>query len=831
MDFSWILLALFLVALIRGVSKSLTRSMLKNCLRLGSVVVAFLITFGLQLGGVFQNVVSAITGLINLSAMLPGLEGATALINALASTIAGPIFFVIVFFLLLWILRVIIHFVLKAVEKPGKATPIEQKAAEPAAVEAPVQPEPTPEGESAPVEPVPEAEQHAECEAESDELNLPAEPEAHEGEEPAECEAGESEEPAPENVAPEAEVAPEAAPEAAYEATAEPQPAPEVTPAPVEPAPAPEKPKKKKKGLYPECAWKRIVSIATGAISGLLVLAVFLMPLFYYMSIASSITHALDGSDAEDSQIYQVVEVVDDYVVEPYETSFVFTFYDITGVETLLNYTTKAGGKIQLDNGDTAYADDVLKSLLFHGVRAAAQVTSLESECPTVRADVEEIVSDPVISSIVADLAMSLIDDVELEPTEEGDLMGELIADFVDYYKNADKETIQKDLSSLGSAVGVLAEEKVLLELVGGNADLSTMLEDEETLGNVVEAISGLSAFGPTIEGAFELGVEILGDTLQIPADDSEAYEIFMDDLTEQMIKDTNTKFNLSTIQNFVYFTEKNGVKAISGNGVSGYSQFKAYLDHWQKVQSAFAHASEDKSYGYFTMVINGNTYIYDSESKYIVIYDETNPELYAKYKDKVSPLAGLINALALRSSTTQISRDDLYTILTNYVNSANDPVGVELAGRILDKDNFVSNAVTVEKMVASTDFDGWTEEEKANDSRLCVDIIMDLLGIMDSLADLENSDGIEGATDLVDQFVVLGETMDTMKQTSCINKLPPLLMEALVKHDMLSTYIKPSTAHQINNIVENNDRTYADAMTQIAGIIRFAISMSSGVN
>ncbi len=821
MDFSWILLALFLVALIRGVSKSLTRSMLKNCLRLGSVVVAFLITFGLQLGGVFQNVVSTITELINLTAMLPGLEGATALINALASTIAGPIFFVIVFFLLLWILRVIIHFVLKAVEKPGKATPIEQKAAEPAPEAAAVQPEPALEVESAPEE-APEiapeeekapeipAEYCAECEAVSDELNIPAEDQpSAEGVETAEPEACESEEPAPEA---------EAAPEAAYEA-------------PAEPAPAPEKPKKKKKGLYPECAWKRIVSIATGAISGLLVLAVFLMPLFYYMSIASGITHALDNSDAEDSQIYKVVEVVDDYVVEPYESSFVFKFYDVIGVETLLNYTTKAGGKIQLDNGESAYADDVLKGLLSHGVSAAAQITSLESECLTVRADVEAIVSDPVISSIVADLAMSLIDGVELEPAEEGDLMGELIADFVEYYKNADKATIQRDLSSLGSAVGVLAEEKILLELAGGNADLSTMLENEETLGNVVEAISGLSAFGPTIEGAFELGVEILGETLQIPADDSEAYEIFMDDLTEQMIKDTSTKFDLSTIQYFVYHTERLGVKATSTNGVKGYSQFSAYVKHWQKVQSAFAHASEDKSYGYFTMVINGNTYIYDSESDYIFIFDESNSEIYNKYKDRVSPLAGLINALALRSSTAQLSRDDLYTILTNYVNSANDPVGVELAGRILDKDNFVSGAVTIEKMVASTNFEDWTDEEKANDSRLCVDIIMNLLGIMDSLAGLENTDGIEGATDLVDQFVVLGETMDTMKQTSCINELPPLLMEALVKHDMLSTYIKPSTAFQINNIVENNDRTYADAMTQIAGIIKFAISMSSGVN
>jgi hypothetical protein len=70
---------------------------------------------------------------------------------------------------------------------------------------------------------------------------------------------------------------------------------------------------------------------------------------------------------------------------------------------------------------------------------------------------------------------------------------------------------------------------------------------------------------------------------------------------------------------------------------------------------------------------------------------------------------------------------------------------------------------------------------------------------------------------------------MDTMKQTSCINKLPPLLIEGLVKNEMLSQFMKPSIAFQINNIVENSDKSYVDCMNQIATLIKWAISQFGG--
>ena len=892
MDFSWILLALFLVAIIRGVTKALSKSMLRNILRLGSVIVAFLVAFMLQISGVFQTLVTSVLDFVNLAALLPLPEGVFDLIYGLASTVVGPLFFIFVFFPTLWILRIIIHFVVNAIEKVAakKAAnaPEEVDESDPSAEESaeavmqniededlieeskmseatdeipsisdemppipdempPIPDEMPPIPDEMPPIPDENGENRAECAEGEAEIIESAEateesdaaiaetPESPEAElQEAACAVTEEAPEAKPYEAPKVSTAPEAKPHeapkaAAVAATVAPKAKPKKTKA-KKTAKKAKKVNNKKTAFYREAGWKRVISLATGAISGLLLFAVVLMPTFYFMSIASTATEAVTTTDADDSQFYKITAVIDKYIIDPYEHSFVKGFYDSVGISDILNYTTKAGGKIDLENGTTVYADDVLKDLIANGLSTVAQLTSLKSECSSIKDNVNNIVSNPMVSSILSDVVMEFIANFEMEEASEDDLMGGLVYKFVDYYKNADKATIENDLLAIGDTVGVLAEEKILAKLMsGGSVEIGSLLEDSETLGNVVEAISGLSAFGPTIESAFGLGVEILGETLVIPADDGEAYEIFMDDILHSMTMNKDTKFDLSTVQYFVYHTERLGVKVNSSNGVKGYSQFKAYTTQWARVQAAFSHAAEDQSYGYFTMVINGNTYIYDSTEEVIVIYSEDNAELYEKYKDKVSPLAGLINALTLRSSTKQLTRDNLYAILEAYAASADDEVSVELANRILMKEGFTSKAVTIEKMLASTDFSDWTDEEKAKDSRLCVDVIMNLLDIMDKLGNLEGEGGTDAALDLLAQFEVLGETMDTMKQTSCANQLPPLLLEGIVKNEMLADFISPSIAYKINGIVEEQNGTYAQSMIQIAGVIDIAIKGFGG--
>ena len=107
----------------------------------------------------------------------------------------------------------------------------------------------------------------------------------------------------------------------------------------------------------------------------------------------------------------------------------------------------------------------------------------------------------------------------------------------------------------------------------------------------------------------------------------------------------------------------------------------------------------------------------------------------------------------------------------------------------------------------------------------------MDLLGIMETLGNIENVGGIEGAAELADYFVVLGSTLDIMSETSCINQLPELLIEGLIKSDMISDFISPSIAFQSIEIVRNNeDKTYVDVMGTITSIIKMGINSFGGM-
>ena len=841
MDISWILLALFLVALIWGVKKSLGRSVVKNAMRLGSVIVAFVITLVLQMCGVFQGIVQivadALSGILNLEELLGGFAGAIDIVVALASTVVGMIFFSITFFVLLSILRIIVHFVANAIDRA-----IEKKAqASEAVAAAETQPEATQTVEAAAAieaeaetaveeQPVAEETTYAEAQVpteekvESVEAVEAAEPEAAETVETVEAvEAAEAAEAAEPEVAEPAKtvepVAEATEPVAAIKAEKQPKPKKE------------QKPKKKIKGFYPECAWKKAISIATGAISSLLILAMVLMPVFYTMSIAGAATAAIEDSDAKDSQIYKIVDVADKYVVDSYESSFVYQLYNLLAITDLMNYAVKSGGQIVLDSGEVVYADDVLKNLITHGVSAAMQITSAESECKSIRADVQAIVSDPMISSVLADVLIDILADLESEEPSEDDLVAGLVNNFTIYYKNADKATIEKDLQAVAGAVGVLAEDRILAMLVSGNVDTDALLSDRETLGNVVEAISGLSAFGSTVEGAFELGIGMLGESLHIPENDVEVYEQFMDELAAKMAKDTSSKYtsnDYSAIQDFMLKVAKEGKKVSSYKNTSGYNKFISYYNQWAKIQSAFAHASEDRSYGYLTMQLSDGLYVYDHQGGKIV---KIEGEAAQTYKNKISPIEGIINELTIKAKKT-VTRDDIYSILESYSKSLTaDEVSRELAVRILAKESFTSKAVTLEKLLAATDFSAWSDDEiKAKDSRLCVDIIMDLLGIMETLGNIEGVGGLEGARDLVDYFVVLGSTLDKMGETSCIDGLPELLIEGLIKSDMLSDFIAPSIAFQSIELVKNNEaQKYVDVMARIAAIIEMGLNSIGG--
>lgn len=798
MNFQWILLAFFAVSLLSGIAKAITRPMLKNVLRLICVPVAFIITFIIQACGLFQYLATLAVEKLNVASMIPGFEGALDFLVALCSTLLSPMLFVSVFLILLFVLRVLhVNLVIKYLEK-RKMKKQEKELALAVKEEKKIIKEAIREDEKAAHEALEEIKESGEYDPNAaviegyvnrtidDYVN-------YEGKQ--DLDKDDIEELAEERV-------------------------------------AREKKRKKKAGFYKEPAEKKAISLVAGAVGGFLVFGIMLMPLFYTMSLFTNITDSVDGLDVEDSIVYQVIEVADKHVISPYEESFVAQIYESLALVDLMNMTTRLGGKMVLDNGQVVYADDVLKSLAANGVAAGAQITSGHPDPDALGQNIKALTANPVLLDIISDAALVLLQDLEVPPVaDESDLIGGLTANIMNHYKNADKALIQGDLNAVSDTLVALIKTGLLTDLLaGGEPNLEAIMANEEMFGELIASMAGLSVFDPVVGGAFQGGIGMLGTTLGIPADDAAAYEIYSEHMLAAVSGDTAVSFDMDAVENFVKNCFASGKKAntYGKTDAYGYAQFIAYVAHWSKVQSVFANASEDLSYGYFTINVEDVNYVYDASARKFA--DMSLAESIAKYDTKVSPLAHLIHYVAQNSSATVNTPAKVNSLLEGYLALGTAPANcTAVVESYLAPETFVSKGVTVAKMQASTDFEDWTLEEKQNDSEKCVKIIFTLMDLMGSLGTAPVAEGeLAGVTAMLDQFVVIGEVMDLMMETSCLNELPPLMLEGLVKNEMLSQFITPALAHQINETVTGDpDICYADYMRSLASTLKTIVNLA----
>ncbi len=773
MNFQWILIAIFAVALLSGIVKALFRPMLKNTLRLLCVPVAFLLTFILQVCGLFQLAVSKLIGLLDLASMLPGYDSVIEVLIAFCSTLLSPTLFVAVFFLILWILRLVhVNLVARFIEKRRVRA----------------------EKEELKLEIKEEKKKVKEAIRENEKILEQAEEKG--GEKSIETIIAENYK-APDNDEIEEMV------EARVER---------------------EKKAKKKAGFFKETKEKKAISVVSGAVSAFLIMGVAMMPVFHTMSALSSVTEGIRSSDADDSQIYQIVEVLDNHIVEPYEASFVTQLYRSLALEDLMNFTVRAGGRIVLDNGKAVYIDDVMKTFLTHGVSAAAQLTSGKSNQEKLPEDLGVLTGDPLVVSVLADSLSTLMQGVEApEVSGDEDIVNSLVAGIINHYKTADKEIIAKDLESIDEMLVVLIDSGMLNTLVsGGDVDFESMLADGDLLGDLLSSMASLSAFPPVVSTTFTMGIDLLAGTLQIPEGDAEAYDILMRHIHESVIGDTAKSFNMSAVERFMKNCSESGKKAdaYGAEDADGYAEFLEYFVHWSKIQMAFASGSEDLSLGYLTLEIGSQTYMYDASSRKISVIDPAASE----HADKISPIADLIHYLAKSNPSKTMDMTGLEALLATFNGSE---ASEALCAKLLNKDTFVSNGVTIEKMKAAMEFDDWTEAEKEADGALCAEIVSSLLGLMDTLDTAGNSE----VTGMIDQFGSLGKTMDLMAETSCLKELPPLLLEGLVKNDMFSQYLSPSLVNQINDKVQNDpDISYEAYMSNLANTVKILVESAGGV-
>ena len=503
MNLQWILLAIFLVYMVKEVFKAITRPMHRNVLNLISIPVAFLITFIMQAMGLFQSLAGMLVEKFNLTAYI-GAEG-SEFSAALLSTLVSPFLFLLVYWLVHLLIKLVhVNLISKFIE--NKQIRKEKRLLKLA---------------------IKEEKELVKDIVASNEEEIMAIREAlvENGFDPDLIEE--------------------------YEFLDE-----DDIEDMVEKRVRREKRARKRQGFFKESSEKKAVSIITAAVSGFLALAIALMPMFHTMSVLSDMTDAIDKNDPDNNynKLYLAIDFVDDNLVIPYESSFVYQIYDSMGLVDLMNETVRIGGKMTV-NGKEAYADDVVRSLLANIVMVTTQIASNKTNPELLREGLNGILQEPIIFSMIYDAFVKIMNEQEVpEGYDQNDILSTIKYEIIKNYKQpveplrenfatdaeydeaylqyqkdciAYPEMVSHDITALTDVIVTLVEKELIKDLITGADDLASILDDKDNMKDLLGAMSGLSVYDVVISGAFTSGINMIGPMLGIPANEEEGVAAF----------------------------------------------------------------------------------------------------------------------------------------------------------------------------------------------------------------------------------------------------------------------------------------------------------------
>ena len=580
----------------------------------------------------------------------------------------------------------------------------------------------------------------------------------------------------------------------------------------------------------PENIGFKVLSGLSGALGGFLILGVMLMPMFYIMDLASSATNAVRNSECDDSSVYRTIEVIDNHIVSPYENAITTKIYKNTGIYGLMNATSALGGKFVTEIGEKANAYNSLKTLLSNGVDVVISLQSAKSSGENLPDDIEELLSDPALRGIASELVMANADTIfKVDENGEETIGNGVLASLKNHYSQSGKQVISNDLKVLADAIEYLHDENLLMSVKissDGITGLDSIINNDEALEGTVGILTGVSSYDMLIEYIYDYEIESVSHILGIPQDDKEAYELLIEHLLSAVNSVEKDSFSVEDVETFAEKFASSGLPITSidfsdkSEGSDGmlYQEWKAYKDAWNSIHDAFSASCEDTTIGNIWIVSDGRMYFYYGET---YVWEE-NTNIPKDY----SPISALCQYLASKAVTAdeEVTKNTLMTWLSDF-EEENRGASTDLAVKLLNQNEFESSAVTLEKMLASSDFRSWDEETRRQDSSLIIQIWSKVRAVTENLPADDGSHGKEYVSKLIAQFGTLGEVMDLMHETSCITDLPEHLTLGMLQNDMFRKYINAGIITELNEAVkEDEDMSYRSFMYSLKSLISLVI-------
>ncbi len=150
-------------------------------------------------------------------------------------------------------------------------------------------------------------------------------------------------------------------------------------------------------------AVRRTGAMLVGAVGGLLLTAVLLMPVFYAFSFGTALVNCARVPCDEEIPLREELIVIDEELVAPYEQAAATRFYEALGLAGLMRHTAELGGRTEID-GKTLYAGETLRTVLKHAPHIYVHMEAWTVSDEPMAEDFEALAADGLIVGAIADI-------------------------------------------------------------------------------------------------------------------------------------------------------------------------------------------------------------------------------------------------------------------------------------------------------------------------------------------------------------------------------------------------------------------------------------------
>lgn len=267
----------------------------------------------------------------------------------------------------------------------------------------------------------------------------------------------------------------------------------------------------------------RIITVARrtgvtllGAVGGLLISAVLLMPVFYTFTFGTALVNCARVPCDEEIPLREELIVIDEELVTPYEQSGAVHFYDALGLCDLMCHTAELGGRTEID-GKMLYAGDTIRNVLNHAPHIYVHMEAWTVSDEWMVEDFVAFSEDDLIIGAIADIIKHEAaafaageDGIFLHPETNDTTSAYILEVFAVTYANATHEEIEDDLRVVLRAGSHLAENNFFNDFAN---NLARTESEEQAMATVL--IKNLRFVGKAMDALYTADPEHkLSDTL-----------------------------------------------------------------------------------------------------------------------------------------------------------------------------------------------------------------------------------------------------------------------------------------------------------------------------